>query len=120
SIENPSSSDEAVNDTTENVTKPETSKPVVDNNNSNNSNNNSNNNNNNNNNSSNKDDSGDTYPEYLELSETVKSQIYDAGVNAAIEYIGQNISTSSSSYCREIYDALENDNPLGKNKEEGY
>ena len=122
SIENPSSSDETVSDTTENVAKPETSKPVVDNNNSNNSNNNSNsnNNNNNNNNSSNKDDSDDTYPEYLELSEAVKSQIYDAGVNAAIEYIGQNISTSSSSYCREMYDALENDNPLGKNKEEGY
>lgn len=118
SIENSSSSDEAVNDTTENVTKPETNKPVVDNNNSNNSNNN--NNNNNNNNSSNKDDSDDTYPEYLELSEAVKSQIYDAGVNAAIEYIGQNNSTSSSSYCREMYDALENDNPLGKNKEEGY
>ncbi|MCC3868338.1 hypothetical protein [Terrisporobacter mayombei] len=112
SIEKPSSSDEAKNDTTENVTKPETNKPVVDNNNSNNSNNNSNNNNNNN--------SDDTYPEYLELSEAVKSQIYDAGVNAAIEYIGQNISTSSSSYCRETYDALENDNPLGKNKEEGY
>lgn len=110
SIENTSSSDEAVNDTTENVVKPETNEPVVDNN----------NNSNTNNNSSNNDDSDDTYPEYLELSEAVKSQIYDAGVNAAIEYIGQNISTSSSSYCREIYDALENDNPLGKNKEEGY
>ncbi|WP_434799607.1 hypothetical protein [Terrisporobacter vanillatitrophus] len=107
SIENTSSSDEAVNDTTENVVKPETNEPVVDNSNTN-------------NNSSNTDDSDDTYPEYLELSEAVKSQIYDAGVNAAIEYIGQNISTSSSSYCREIYDALENDNPLGKSKEEGY
>lgn len=129
SIEKPSSGDESTNGTTENVAKPETNKPVVDNNNNNNSNNNNsnsnntnnnNNNNSNNNNSSNKDDSDDTYPEYLELSEAVKSQIYDAGVNAAIEYIGQNVSTSSSSYCREIYDALENDNPLGKNKEEGY
>lgn len=112
SIENTSSSDEAVNDITESVVKPETNEPVVDNNNNNSS--------NTNNNSSSKDDSDDTYPEYLELSEGVKSQIYDAGVNAAIEYIGQNISTSSSSYCREIYDALENDNPLGKSKEEGY
>lgn len=123
SIEKPSSSDKVVNDTTENVTKPETNKPVVDNsNNSNNNsnNNNSNSNNNSNNNNSSNNNSNDTYPEYLELSEAVKSQIYDAGVNAAIEYIGQNISSSSSNYCRETYDALENDNPLGKNKEEGY
>ena len=62
----------------------------------------------------------DTYEEYLELSESVKSQIYDAGVNSAIEFIGQNITTSSAEYCREMYDALENDNPLGENKEEGY
>lgn len=111
SIENSSSSDETVNAPTENVTKPETNTPVVDNN---------NNNNNDDNNTTTDDDSGDTYPEYLELTEAVKSQIYDAGVNAAIEFIGQNIQTSSSAYCREVYDALENDNPLGENKEEGY
>ena len=66
------------------------------------------------------DSDDDTYPEYLEFSEALKSQIYDAGVNSAIEFIGQNITTSSSEYCRQIYDALENDNPLGDNKEEGY
>ena len=108
SIENSSSSDETVNAPTENVTKPETNTPVVDNNNDN------------DNNTTTDDDSDDTYPEYLELTEAVKSQIYDAGVNAAIEFIGQNIQTSSSAYCREVYDALENDNPLGENKEEGY
>ncbi|MCC3668696.1 hypothetical protein [Terrisporobacter mayombei] len=107
SIETSSNSDETVNAPTENVTKPETNTPVVDNN-------------NNNNNTTTDDDSDDTYPEYLELTEAVKSQIYDAGVNAAIEFIGQNIQTSSSAYCREVYDALENDNPLGENKEEGY
>ena len=106
SIETSSNSDETVNAPTENVTKPETNTPVVDNN--------------NNNNTTTDDDSDDTYPEYLELTEAVKSQIYDAGVNAAIEFIGQNIQTSSSAYCREVYDALENDNPLGENKEEGY
>ena len=71
-------------------------------------------------NSINNDNDEDTYEEYLELSESVKSQIYDAGVNSAIEFIGQNITTSSAEYCREMYDALENDNPLGENKEEGY
>lgn len=103
SIENSSNSDKS-----ENVTKPETNTPVVDNN------------NNNNNNTTTDDNLDDSYPEYLELTETVKSQIYDAGVNTAIEFIGQNIQTSPSAYCREIYDALENDNPLGENKEEGY
>lgn len=109
SIENSSSSDETVNAPTENVTKPETNTPVVDNN-----------NNDDDNNATTDNDSDDTYPEYLELTEAVKSQIYDAGVNAAIEFIGQNIQASSSAYCREVYDALENDNPLGENKEEGY
>lgn len=113
SIENSSSSDETVNAPTENVTKPETNTPVVDNN-------NDNNNDNDDNNTTTDNDSDDTYPEYLELTEAVKSQIYDAGVNAAIEFIGQNIQSSSSAYCREVYDALENDNPLGENKEEGY
>lgn len=108
SIENSSNSDETVNAPTENVTKPETNTPVVDNN------------NNDDNNATTDNDSDDTYPEYLELTEAVKSQIYDAGVNAAIEFIGQNIQASSSAYCREVYDALENDNPLGENKEEGY
>lgn len=111
SIENSSNSDETVNAPTENVTKPETNTPVVDNN---------NNNNDDDNNATTDNDSDDTYPEYLELTEAVKSQIYDAGVNAAIEFIGQNIQASSSAYCREVYDALENDNPLGENKEEGY
>lgn len=110
SIENSSNSDETVNAPTENVTKPETNTPVVDNN----------NNNDDDNNATTDNDSDDTYPEYLELTEAVKSQIYDAGVNAAIEFIGQNIQASSSAYCREVYDALENDNPLGENKEEGY
>lgn len=109
SIEDSSSNDEAVNNPNENVSTPESSTPVTDNNSGN-----------NNNGSSNDADSDDAYPEYLDLSESVKSQIYDAGVNSAIEFIGQNISTSSSSYCREVFDALENDNPLGKNKEEGY
>ena len=62
----------------------------------------------------------DTHPEYLELTEALKSQIYEAGVNAAIDYIGENMSVSSQQYCKEIYDALENDNPLGENKDEGY
>lgn len=110
SIETSSNTEE---DTSENVTVPETNTPVVDNNNSNDK-------DNNNVTPDDDSDSDDTYPEYLELSETIKSQIYDAGVNAAIEFIGQNISTSSASYCREVYDALENDNPLGENKEEGY
>lgn len=110
SIENSSNSDETVNAPTENVTKPETNTPVVDNN----------NNDDDDNNATTDNDSDDTYPEYLELTEAVKSQIYDAGVNAAIEFIGQNIQASSSAYCREVYDALENDNPLGENKEEGY
>lgn len=109
SIENSSNSDETVNAPTENVTKPETNTPVVDNNNDDDD-----------NNATTDNDSDDTYPEYLELTEAVKSQIYDAGVNAAIEFIGQNIQASSSAYCREVYDALENDNPLGENKEEGY
>ena len=113
SIENSSNSDETVNAPTENVTKPETNTPVVDNN-------NNNNNDDDDNNATTDNDSDDTYPEYLELTEAVKSQIYDAGVNAAIEFIGQNIQASSSAYCREVYDALENDNPLGENKEEGY
>lgn len=128
SIENPSSSDKS---TTENIAAPKTDTPVADNKNNSvnnnsrsNNNNSSNNNNNKNNNSSNNitsdKDPDDTYPEYLELSETVKSQIYDAGVNSAIYFIGQNISTSSASYCREAYNALEGDNPLGENKEEGY
>ena len=116
SLEN-SSNDEAVNDTTEDVTEPETNTTEIDNNNNNSSNSD---NDLSNNNTSTDNDSDDTYSEYIELSETVKSQIYDAGVNAAIEFIGQNISTSSASYCREVYDALENDNPLGENKEEGY
>lgn len=112
SIENSSSSDETVNVPTENVTKPETNEPVDNNDNSN--------NNDDDNNTTTDNNPDDTYPEYLELTEAVKSQIYDAGVNAAIEFIGQNIQTSSSAYCREVYDALENDNPLGENKEEGY
>ena len=116
SIEN-SSNDEAVNDTTEDVTEPETNTTVDDNDNNDSSNNN---NDSNNNDTTTDNNSDDTYSEYIELSETVKSQIYDAGVNAAIEFIGQNISTSSAAYCREVYDALENDNPLGENKEEGY
>ena len=116
SLEN-SSNDEAVNDTTEDVTEPETNTTEIDNNNNNSSNSD---NDLSNNNTSTDNDSDDTYSEYIELSETVKSQIYDAGVNAAIEFTGQNISTSSASYCREVYDALENDNPLGENKEEGY
>ena len=62
----------------------------------------------------------ETYPEYLELNDVIKSQIYDAGVNSAIEYIAQSSSTTPSEYCRKIYDDLENDNPLGENKEEGY
>lgn len=116
SIENSSTENETTTNTTENVVKPETNTSVVDNNN-----NSSNNNTNNDNNEvPNYDDSDDTYPEYLELSETIKSQIYDAGVNAAIEFIGENISSSSEEYCRQVYDALENDNPLGENKEEGY
>lgn len=90
SIENSSNSDETVNAPTENVTKPETNTPVVDNN----------NNNDDDNNATTDNDSDDTYPEYLELTEAVKSQIYDAGVNAAIEFIGQNIQASSSAYCR--------------------
>ena len=70
--------------------------------------------------SSNSDDGSDTYPEYLELTEVIKSQIYDAGVNSAIEYINQESTTTPSEYCRQVYEALENDNPLGENKEEGY
>lgn len=132
SIENTSNNDEELNDSTENVTEPETNKPVVDNNNNTNENvnsdsdinsnndSNSNNNSNNNDNTATENNSDDTYPEYLELTEAVKSQIYDAGVNAAIDFIGQNIPASSAAYCREVYNALENDNPLGNNKEEGY
>lgn len=134
SIENTSNNDdEEVNDSSENVTEPETNEPVVDNNNANedvnsdsdinsssNNDSNSNNSNNNNDNTVTENNSADTYPEYLELTEAVKSQIYDAGVNAAIDFIGQNIPASSAAYCREVYNALENDNPLGNNKEEGY
>ncbi|WP_455538372.1 hypothetical protein [Terrisporobacter sp.] len=91
------------------------------NNNTNNNNtNNSTNSNNNNNNANNNGTNDDNNKDYLELSETVKSQIYDAGVNSAIDFIGQNVNTSPSNYCREVYNALENDNPLGNNKEEGY
>lgn len=84
-------------------------------------NNNSSNENNLQNNSSQDNNTDDeTYPEYLELNDVIKSQIYDAGVNSAIEYIAQSSSTTPSEYCRKIYDDLENDNPLGENKEEGY
>lgn len=119
SIENTSSDEETVDSTVNNTSKPETNTPVVDNNNNTESNNNDNASNNDN--SSNSDNTDESYPEYLELSEALKSQIYDAGVNAAIDFIGQNnTSASSAKYCRDIYDALENDNPLGENKEEGY
>lgn len=66
------------------------------------------------------DSDNDTYPNYLELTEVVKSQIYDAGVSAAIDFIGENLDSTPSEYARSVYDALENDNPLGDNKEEGY
>ena len=62
----------------------------------------------------------DNYHEYLELTETLKSQIAEAGRNSAKDYIAQNIAYSSEKYCREIYEALENDNPLGENREEGF
>ncbi|MEG0855956.1 MAG: hypothetical protein RSG52_05715 [Terrisporobacter sp.] len=62
----------------------------------------------------------DTYPEFIDLTETVKSQIYDAGVSSAIEFIGAQLETAPSQYARSMYDALENDNPLGNKKEEGY
>lgn len=66
------------------------------------------------------DNNSDSYPEYLELTEVIKSQIYDAGVSSAIEYISQESTTTPSEYCRQVYEELENDNPLGENKEEGY
>lgn len=66
------------------------------------------------------DNNSGSYPEYLELTEVIKSQIYDAGVSSAIEYIAQESTTTPSEYCRQVYEALENDNPLGENKEEGY
>ena len=111
SIENSSSNEESINDT-----NTEEDTPVVDNNQGQDDNNSSIDENNN----STDNDSDDTYPEYLELTETLKSQIYDAGVNTAIEFINQNTTSSSSSYCRQVYESLENDNPLGDNKEEGY
>ncbi len=124
SIENDSNSNEVDNNTSENITQPETNTPVVDNNSSNNNKEENNEGNTSQDNTiednTSEDNSEDTYPEYLELTEAVKSQIYDAGVNAAIDFIGQNIPASSANYCREVYDALENDNPLGENKEEGY
>lgn len=120
SIDNYSNNNESIHEETideeaQTDIKPENTKPVIDNSNSD-----SNNNNTNDNIST--DDSNDDYPEYIELNDTVKSQIYDAGVNGAIEFISQsqNIQLSPSAYCRELYDALENDNPLGENKEEGY
>lgn len=91
--------------TSENTTKPESSTPSTDDNSTDNS---------------TENDEDETYSEYLEFSESLKSQIYDAGVNSAIDFIGQEISHSPSDYCRQLYDALENDNPLGDNKEEGY
>ena len=83
-------------------------------------NNSSNDNNSQNNTSQDNNEDDETYLEYLELTEVIKSQIYDAGVNSAIEYIAQQSNTTPSEYCRKIYDDLENDNPLGENKEEGY
>lgn len=60
------------------------------------------------------------YPEYLELTEVVKSQIYDAGVNSAIEFIGLKPDVNPSEYAKSVYDALESDNSLGDKKEEGF
>lgn len=114
SIENSSINDESVNNA-DTDTEAEENTPVVDNNQISDNDIDSNENNN-----STDSDSDDTYPEYLELTETLKSQIYDAGVNSAIEFINQNTTTSSSAYCRQVYESLENDNPLGDNKEEGY
>lgn len=119
SIENSSSSNESVIDTEDKVEsnnqdESEDDKTTVGNNQD------TNNDNSNENNNSNNSDSDDTYPEYLELTEALKSQIYDAGVSSAIEFINQNTNSSSSAYCRQVYESLENDNPLGDNKEEGY
>lgn len=119
SIENSSSSNESVIDTEDKVEsnnqdENEDDKTTVGNNQD------TNNDNSNENNNSNNSDSDDTYPEYLELTEALKSQIYDAGVSSAIEFINQNTNSSSSAYCRQVYESLENDNPLGDNKEEGY
>lgn len=133
SIENSSSSNESVIDTedkaesstqddskdnTESSTQDDSDndKTPVDNN----QNTDANNDDSNESNNSNGSDSDDTYPEYLELTEALKSQIYDAGVSSAIEFINQNTNSSSSAYCRQVYESLENDNPLGDNKEEGY
>lgn len=115
SIENSSSNEESIDDT-----NTEEDTPVVNNNQDQEQNQDNNDSNINENNNSTDNDSDDTYPEYLELTETLKSQIYDAGVNTAIEFINQNTNSSSSDYCRQVYEALENDNPLGENKEEGY
>lgn len=62
----------------------------------------------------------ETYPEFVDLTETVKSQIYDAGVNSAIEFISKEYATTPSQFARGVYDAIEHDNPLGDKKEEGY
>lgn len=117
SIENSSGDNESITDTnTETNTESDENAPAVDNSQVSDDNNSGNDENN----SSTDNDSDDTYPEYLELTEALKSQIYDAGVNSAIEFINQNTASSSSAYCRQVYESLENDNPLGDNKEEGY
>lgn len=119
-IENSSSNDESSDSLTENIITPEVNEPTNVPNVDNNNNNQLDDNNENNTNTPSIDDTDTIYPEYLELTEAIKSQIYSAGVNAAIEFIGQNITIPSSDYCRQVYDSLESDNPLGENKEEGY
>ena len=119
SIENSSSGNEEISQEKEEQNTSENTN-VIENNNSTINNNTSDNTSKNEDSEINEDKSDESYEEYLELTEALKSQIYDAGVNCAIDFIGQNITTLPSQYCRDLYEALENDNPLGDNKEKGY